>query len=186
MAISNLTQTLLFYGFALSAVLLAIAVVTTPLILRAAVYLMGVLGITAGFYLLLGMEFLAGVQVLVYVGGIVVLFVFAMMLTHSSALQEEKPKSHRRIFGLISALTFFGVTSVVILKTEFPIFIRGISEVSALPNDTPEIGKRLLDLSGQGYVLPFEVISLLLLSALVGGIVIARKTQAPGQEESHD
>ena len=81
MTVETAGYTVLFYGMAVAAVFFAVATVISRHIFRSAVYLMCVLLAGAGFYLLLGAEFLAGVQVLVYVGGIVVLLAFVVMLT---------------------------------------------------------------------------------------------------------
>jgi NADH-quinone oxidoreductase subunit J len=175
----------LFFTFALCAVLLAIGVVTTRRILRAAVYLTGVLFCGAVFYLLLQVEFLAGVQVLVYIGGIVVLLVFAVMLTSSLELLEDHPSRMRRVTGLVGAVAFFALTAVALLHTDFGF----LASPQRTESDVHEIGRRLLDSGAGGYVLPFEVISVLLLASVIGGIVVARKvhdaapaaaTNAPG------
>ena len=155
---------------------LAWAVVSSQRILRAAVALMGVLGASAGLYLLLGFPFLAGVQVLVYVGGIVVLLVFAVMLTRAQDLLEDHPSDLRHKIAVVAAGGFFGVHLWA---------LRGMPgsrppRTSLPASDTELIGRALLSTGENGYALPFEVISLLLLSAMIGGIVIARKTQ-PGQ-----
>lgn len=165
-------SSLLFYLFAAVATLLALAAVTTRRILRAAVYLMGVLMVGAGFYLLLDAEFLAGIQVLVYVGGIVILLVFAVMLTRSSELLEDRPSFWRKCLGGLVSLLFLGLAVFLFSKTDFSVS-SGISPVS---DDTVELGRRLLDSGSGGYVLPFEILSLLLLSALLGGIVLARRS----------
>jgi len=169
--LSETVTTLLFYLFAVAAVLLALGVVTSQRILRAAVYLAGVLVCTAGYYLLLDMEFLAGIQVLVYIGGIVVLLVFAIMLTSSPEFREERPPVHRNLLGLLGAGAFFVLTVILLARTKFAVNADG-----ARPeNEVAEIGRNLLNYDVGGYVLPFEIISLLLLAALIGGIVIARK-----------
>ncbi|MBU0690184.1 NADH-quinone oxidoreductase subunit J [bacterium] len=163
--------TALFYIFAASAVLLAFALVLTRRILRAAVWLMGVLFCSAAFYVLLGAEFLAGIQVLVYIGGIVVLLVFAIMLTSSFELLDDHPSALRRILGILTAGGFFAVTALALLSTKFPVKAYHGEAIS----DVEKIGKSLLNYGPGGYVLPFEVISVLLLAALIGGIVVARK-----------
>ncbi|OFZ20407.1 MAG: hypothetical protein A2X94_08300 [Bdellovibrionales bacterium GWB1_55_8] len=164
--------TVLFYSFAAFSVLLALAVVTSRRILRAAVYLMGVLVSSAALFLMLGAEFLAGVQILVYVGGIVVLLVFAVMLTRSVELLEDRPSMIRKLTGFLAAGSFFAVSVAVLSMTQFPVLRDGARPDS----NVAAIGRKLLDYGPEGYVLPFEVISLLLLSAVIGGIVIARKT----------
>lgn len=170
--------TLVFYLLAAGAVLLALAVVNERKLLRAAVALMGVLTLSAGLYIMLSAEFLAGVQVLVYVGGIVVLIVFAVMLTRSAELMEDKPALFRCATGAVASIAFLGTTVWVLTSSRFP----GAAAGAAAPvDDAAVIGQRLLDYTGSGYVLPFEIISLLLLAAVIGGIVIARKTKPAEQ-----
>lgn len=169
--LESTTHILLFYLFSALALISAIAVVTTRHILRAAVYLMGTLAMGAGFYVLLDAPFLAGIQVLVYIGGIVVLLVFAVMLTRSSDLLEDTPSLRRRILGFGAAVAIFVFTTLLLIQTDFPILSGGLPP----SDDTAELGRRLLDPGPQGYVLPFELISLLLLAAVIGGIVLARK-----------
>lgn len=161
---------LLFYALAISAVGLALGLVLTRHILRSALYLMGVLLMSAGFYLLLDAEFLAGVQVLVYVGGIVVLLVFAVMLTSSVELLEDRPSPGRRLLGLSVAGLFFVLTAATFLAADF-----GAGQGASPTNSAALVGRMLLARGSQGYVLPFEIVSLLLLAAALGGIVIARK-----------
>ncbi len=174
----NAVATLLFYLFALCSVALAVMAVVSRRILRAAVYLMGALVCTAAFYLMLNAEFLAGVQVLVYVGGIAILIVFAVMLTARADLLEDKPALSRKLLGAASALSFFGLSAAAILYGDFkPLLGSGTPPTS----DTAAIGLALLDYKGGGYVLPFEIISLLLLAVIIGGIVIARKTPPADQ-----
>lgn len=169
--LSTVVTNLLFYAFAALAVLFAISVVCSRRILRAAVYLMGVLGMSAGFYLLLGAEFLAGVQILVYVGGIVVLLVFAIMLTSSIDLIEEKPSLFRKATGLFAAGAFLAASVAVFFLSDFPVLKKAVAAGST----TREIGLHVLSYGPEGYVLPFEMISLLLLGVAIGGIVLARK-----------
>jgi NADH-quinone oxidoreductase subunit J len=128
-------------------------------------------------YLLLGASFLAGIQVLVYVGGIVVLIVFAVMLTHSEQLQMDNPPAIRKILGGLAATGFLVMTAGVFKATEFPTLRSGDAPVDT----TRAIGLSLLDFGAAGYVLPFEIISILLLAAVIGGIVIARKVPPPDQ-----
>lgn len=163
--------TIVFWIFAAIAVAFAVSVVTTPRILRAAVYLAGLLVASAAFYLLLKNEFLAGVQILVYVGGIVVLLVYAVMLTTSMELREERPPIVRRLTALAVSAAFFVITSAALRATPF----KTNPDATPPESDVAAIGRRLFDVGGDGYVLPFEIISLLLLGALIGGVVVARK-----------
>jgi NADH-quinone oxidoreductase subunit J len=165
-------HTVLFYAFAALAVGLAIATVTTRHILRSAIYLMGVLTASSGFYVMLKAPFLAGVQVLVYVGGIAVLFVFAVMLTSPLELMDDAPKPLRRFLGLTSAAMFFGLTVQLLRMTHFNV----PPDRPAPDNDAMALGRAFMDSGKAGYTLPFELVSLLLLAAVIGGIVLARKT----------
>jgi NADH-quinone oxidoreductase subunit J len=144
--------------------------------LRAAVALMFVLALSAGFYVMLAAEFLAGVQVLVYVGGIVVVIVFVIMLTSSVGLLEERPPALRKALGALTALLFVGTSTAAFLYTDF-----GASSGAHPAESARAIGSALLDYGPHGYVVPFEVISLLLLAAVVGGIAVARKDPPPSQ-----
>jgi NADH-quinone oxidoreductase subunit J len=169
--------TVLFYGLGAVIVAFALAVVRARKLLRAAIYLMGVLFMSAGLYLLLGAPFLAGIQVLVYVGGIVVLIVFAVMLTHSEQLQMDNPPALRKVLGFLAAAGFLVLTIGVFQVTDFAAIRAGYPPTDS----TKAIGHGLLGFGADGYVLPFEIISLLLLAAAIGGIVIARKVPPPGQ-----
>jgi len=176
----NIVANILFYSLAAVSVSLALSVVLTRRILRAAVYLMGVLVMSAGFFLMLEAEFLAGVQILVYVGGIVVLLVFAVMLTRSVELLEEVPAFGRKVMAFLVAAAFFGMTVWLFQGTDFTPIMQGSMPVE----NTAAIGRKLLDAGEKGYVLPFEIISLLLLAALIGGSLIARKAPKK-QEKTH-
>ena len=170
-------NTILFYVLGAVAVLLALAVANTRRLLRAAIYLMGVLAMSAGLYILLGAEFLAGIQVLVYVGGIVVLIVFAVMLTRSADLLVDKPTLGRMVLGGAASIAFLILSATTLWFSDF-----GVIHDGAAPKDnTLAIGKQLLDTGAGGYVLPFEIISLLLLGAIIAGIVIARKAPPRNQ-----
>jgi NADH-quinone oxidoreductase subunit J len=161
----------LFYALAALMVCMGILAMATKHVLRSAVYLMAVLFFSAGLYLLLGAEFIAGAQVLVYVGGIVVILVFAVMLTRSGELLEDRPPLGRKIAGALGAAAFFACSCYALLSSP-------LAADKSLPGDVASIaalGKALVDPGSAGYVLPFEVISLLLLGVLIGGSVIARK-----------
>ena len=167
----------LFYLFALIAIIFAIATVTTLRILRAAVYLMVVLLSTAALYAFLGANFIAGLQVLVYVGGVVVLLVFAVMLTQTNELLEKRPTPLRFVSGIIGALFFAATSSFTLLGEHF----REAPPSIPASMNAAAIGRSFLSYGAEGYALPFEIISVLLLAAIIGGIVIATK-ESPIQE----
>jgi len=170
--------TVTFLALLVIAVAFAVATVVTSRIFRSAIYLMGALTTSAAFYILLGAEFLAGVQILVYVRGIVVLIVFAVMLTSSTEMQEDVPSPLRKLIGLAVAAAFFAVTVFMFVLTGFDLSGEG---KAVRFGDTAAIGRKLLDRGPDGYILPFEIISLLLLCVLIGAIVIARKTRSAGK-----
>ncbi|MDF1547448.1 MAG: NADH-quinone oxidoreductase subunit J [Bacteroidales bacterium] len=155
-----------------SAVILVFSVltITSRRILRAAVYLLFVLISTAGIYFWLQYEFLAGVQVALYAGGIVVLIIFSILLTHHIEHKFDKPGLWNVIAGFgIAALGSFIAISTIINHDFIP------SNKEAIDSSVKNIGRQLVSTGHDGYVLPFEVISILLLAALIGAIVVARK-----------
>lgn len=148
----------------------AILDVTTRRILRAATYLLFVLFGTAGIYFQLNYSFLGAVQLLIYAGGITVLYVFSILLTSSQGDKAEDLKGYKLFVGLGAALASLGICLWITLRHDFlpSHFEHGELHVRT-------IGHALMSSGKYGYILPFEVISLLLLACIVGGILIARK-----------
>lgn len=141
-------------------------------ILRAAVYLLFVLVATSGLYFMLNYQFLAGVQLTVYAGGIVVLIIFSILLTTHISHKFEKPRQTVLISGTVVVVLGLAVTVWSILDFHY----------KASPNppiavNMKAIGGELVGKGANGYALPFEVISLLLLAAMIGSIIIARKEE---------
>jgi NADH-quinone oxidoreductase subunit J len=161
-----------FIFVVLSAVIVFFSIMTvlTRTILRAALFLLFVLVATGGLYFMLKYEFLAGIQLTLYAGGIVVLIIFSILLTSKIGHKFEKPKVGATLLALVVALSGLAITAISIL--EFPF-----TPSTDLPIDTNMnvIGNQLLDTGKNGYALPFEVISLLLLAAMIGSIIIAKK-----------
>ena len=170
---SGTVATIFFYFFAASSIALAIGVVFGRRLLRSAVCLIGVLGCSAGLTVMLGFEFVAAIQVLVFIGGIVVLLLFAIMMTSEGNTFERQPSASRRAIGGLVATSFFAITLIVYLNAEFPL--ASAEGLARSHQGADSIGLKLLSNERDGYIVPFEVISLLLLAALIGGIVIARK-----------
>ena len=148
----------------------AVLAVSTRRILRAATYLLFVLFGTAGIYFQLNYSFLGAVQLLIYAGGITVLYVFSILLTSSEGDKAEELKGYKFVAGLAATLAGLGVCLFITLKHHF---LPSHFEHGELSVRT--IGHALMSSDKYGYVLPFEVISLLLLACIVGGIMIARK-----------
>lgn len=156
---------------ALSIVIFSVLAVTTRKILRAATYLLFTLFATAAIYFQLDYEFLGAVQIAVYAGGIVVLFVFSILLTSHPGDNSEELASKQRRIGLLAAIVMLLVAGYS-LVTRFSTFIAADDNSGA---SMKEIGERLLGTGHFEYLLPFEAVSVLLLACIIGGIVVARK-----------
>ena len=145
----------------------AFRVVTTKNVVHAAVFLVLVLAGAASQFILLGAEFLAITQVLVYIGAIVVLFLFGIMLTRAPMQGEEKPNRDSVILA--------AATGVVLFALLVYSLIDGFGR-DRIPGDLQPTDTRVLsDSIFSAYLVPFEVLSILLLAALIGAIVIARR-----------
>jgi NADH-quinone oxidoreductase subunit J len=154
-------------AFILGAGLLA---VTTRKIFRSAIWLLFSLIGVAGLYFWLQMEFIAAVQIIVYVGGIVVLIIFSIFLTQQSGNQMQKPSVSRVLFSILAVCIGFTLTYLLI----YPYTFKPVSSAT-MDVTVRNIGMQMLSTSEHGYVLPFEVVSILLLAAMIGCIVIAMK-----------
>jgi NADH-quinone oxidoreductase subunit J len=162
-----LWQQAVFWILAVGMVVAAVRVVTTSNVVHAALYLVGTLMGAAAIYVLLFAEFVAWVQVLVYVGAIVVLMLFGLMLTRAPIGRANFDNDQRPLAALCAAAVFI-VTSWILIDA-----FEGerISLARATGTTTRSIGEVIFS----DYVLPFEVVSVLLLAALVGAILIARR-----------
>lgn len=165
--------------YLLSAIILIFSLlsITTRKILRAAVYLLFVLVATSGFYFLLNYEFMAAVQLTLYAGGIVVLIIFSILLTSHISHKFKRPALMNLLMGMGVAL----VGTAVALYTIFNNNFTGNGQPE-LPVDMTAIGTQLLSTEKNGYVLPFELISILLLAAMIAAIVIAKKGKQEEKE----
>ena len=172
------TNQLMFVLFAAMIVVFSILTVTSHKILRAAVYLLFVLVSTAGLYFMLNYQFLAAVQLTLYAGGIVVLIIFSILLTSHINQKFEPVGWKKSLFSALAVITGAFLSIITILDYKFSATTEAAKEV-----DMRLIGKSLLSVGNDGYVLPFEVISVLLLAAMVAAIVIAKKG-APKKSES--
>lgn len=141
----------------------------TRKIFRSAIFLLFSLIGVAGLYFWLQVEFIAAVQIIVYVGGIVVLIIFSIFLTQQSGEEMPKVKLRRNLFSMISVLLGAGLTAVLIAQNNFEM---STGKLNVQPSN---IGTQMLDYENSGMALPFEVVSILLLAAMVGCIVIAIK-----------
>lgn len=123
------------------------------------------------------LEFIAAVQIIVYVGGIVVLIIFSIFLTQKAG--NEMPKSVRRrsFLAILAVLIGFALSYTLIYQYNFqPVSTQQFNL------NVSDIGAQMLNTSEHGYALPFEVVSVLLLAAMIGCIVIAAPSKLPGNK----
>lgn len=161
---------LMFSLFSAIIVIFSILSVLSRRILRAAVYLLFVLVATSGLYFMLDYQFLAGVQLTIYAGGIVVLIIFSILLTSHISYKFERPNKWVFLSALFIAIAGSAISIWSILTYEFQA-----SNNPPISSDMRTVGLQLIESGNNGYALPFEVISILLLAAMVGSIVIAKK-----------
>jgi NADH-quinone oxidoreductase subunit J len=166
-------STVIFYLLAAMVLTFGVLTVTATKIFRAAVYLLLALIGIAGIYILMEMDFVAALQIVIYVGGIVVLIIFSIFLTHSSG--EKLPKQSKSVLIQAAMLALAGLVLVAAIVTK-QVFVP--AGVPAIEHSVQNIGRQLLSYTNYGYVLPFEIVSILLLAALVGSIVIAMKSKS--------
>jgi NADH-quinone oxidoreductase subunit J len=164
---TDLWQEIVFWFLAVVMAVAALRVVTTKNVVHAALYLVATLMSAAAMYVLLLAEFVAWVQVLVYVGAIVVLMLFGLMLTRASIGRASFDNDQRLVAALVAGAVF-GVTSWIMIDG-----FKGkeINLKDAAGITTGRVGEVIFS----EYVWPFEVVSVLLLAALVGAVLIARR-----------
>lgn len=164
-------QEIVFYIVGACIIVSSILAVTTGRLLRAATYLLFVLFGTGAIYGILGYTFLSAVQLMVYAGGIVVLYVFSILLTQSDKNMKYKQNRAKLISVLITTLV--GAVLVLFLVMTNGFALNLIPQGVELPVD--QIGHALIGTDKYQFVLPFEAVSVLLLACMIGAILIARK-----------
>ncbi len=169
MELLPLAQQVIFYLLAAVIVICSILAVTTRRILRAATYLLFTLLATAGIYFMLDYTFLGSVQIAVYAGGILVLFVFSILLTSHPGEETENSSKTKRIMGLIAAIAGAVICGYALLT--YPWSSSVVGEAQSIE----QIGHALIGMEKYQYLLPFEAVSVLLLACIIGAIMIARK-----------
>ena len=146
----------------------AIAVVTARNVVHAALYLVVTLLSVGAVYIVLGAEFVGWVQILIYVGAIVILFLFGLMLTKAPIGRDTLDNQQRWVGAAVGIGVFAGM--VFLIQQAWPMS-EASNTYGAFSGDTGVVGDAIF----RTYVLPFEAISFLLLAALIGAIVLARK-----------
>ena len=174
-------ELVLFYIFAAIAIVSAILVITRQNVVHSAAFLGATLFAVAGIFLTLHAEFLAGVQVIVYVGGILVLFVFVIMLIAVERSEHERQYNRQWTVALVTAAILIAEIGYglyqgrdsLVLPLPAPLPVAG----AAVPGNSELVGMALYT----AYLLPFEIASILLLVAIVGAVVLAKR-RTPAEE----
>jgi NADH-quinone oxidoreductase subunit J len=155
-----------FLVFSVVGVVAALRLVTARNVVHAALYLVLTLATVAGVYLLLAAEFVAWVQILIYVGAIVILFLFGLMLTKAPIGRETLDNQRRGVAFLVGLGILVGL--IFLIREAFPWDGPRFEPGGGGPT---EVGRAIFS----DFVLPFEVVSFLLLAALIGAIVLSRR-----------
>ncbi len=158
-------QTAVFYLIAVLLVISAVMVVTQRVLFVSALYLASALSLVGALFALLGADFLFAVQILLYVGGIIVIIAFAVMLSSGQEMKSEPQVNHQWIPSIFLVLGLLLLILVSIKKYSFGAF-----NAFSAPT-TASIGRLLLG----DMLLPFEIVSLVLFAALVGAVLFSRK-----------
>ncbi|HEY9222497.1 MAG TPA: NADH-quinone oxidoreductase subunit J [Lutibacter sp.] len=162
-------ETIIFYILAALTIIFSVASVTSRKILRAVIYLLFVLICISGIYFLVNYNFLAAIQLTVYGGGIIVLFIFAVMLIHHVELELEKTALKKKLIAGALSAAGLAVTLWAIATYPFPETAATYTSI-----EVADIGRLLLSYEDGGFILPFEVISVLLVAVMIGAIVVAK------------
>lgn len=169
MDISNI----IFYVLAVCMALFSVLTVTTRSIVRAATYLLFVLFGTAGLYFLLGYTFLGAVQAMVYAGGIIVLYVFSILLT--SGAKDSLSRFSKTKVGAAIVTSLAGLALVAFILFSHGFASQAVGTLNEYTPSIDSIGTFMLSSDKNGYLLPFEAVSVLLLACIVASLIIARK-----------
>ena len=170
------TVEVLFWLLSCLAVGSAVLVVTTNHLVHAALWLVVTLGSLAGCYLLLTAEFVAWVQVLIYVGAVVVLLLFALMLTRAPTAPDSATATRNRPVAAVAGLLTTAILGVVLVDG----FREARIDVAGPPaGPAQSVGDAIF----RHWVLGFEVVSVVLLAALVGAIVLSRRNVQEGDRD---
>ncbi|PYT15625.1 MAG: NADH-quinone oxidoreductase subunit J [Acidobacteria bacterium] len=160
---------ILFLIFAAIALGCAVNLVLQTHPIASALSLIGVMGALAALYLLLGGEFIAAAQLIVYAGAIMVLFVFVIMLLNAGAEQESRKRLAAKVLGIPLLVVLLGLVGYVLQNALLPS--EGVKFGAFRHGTAQDVGRSLFTI----YLLPFEVTSVLILVAILGAVILARK-----------
>ncbi len=158
-------QTIIFYFFAALSVLFAVMVILQKKIMHSVLYLAFAVLAISGVFFTLYAEFLGAVQIMVYAGGIVVLYLFVIIIVNMNEIKIEKRKIFPKFFIICISILFLAEMIYIFVKNR--IKIQGAAEY-------PDF-EALFDMLLSKYLIPFEIASILLLAVLIGSIIIARR-----------
>ena len=172
MPIGQITHYIVFFILTVMALGGALGVVISRNLFHSALFLVLSFAGVTGYYVLLDAGFLAAVQLLIYVGAIAILILFAVMLTRGLMARRQSQSNQQWLIALLVAVLAFAVLVVVALQVDWPV---ASEQALASPNvSISQLGQELLG----PYVIPFEVASVLLLVALIGAVILARETES--------
>lgn len=169
-------SSIIFYLIAAFILSMAVLAVTAKQIFRSAIWLLFTLLGIAGLYFWMEMEFIAAVQIIVYVGGIVILIIFSIFLTQQSGSNMAAASKGRKIAAAIAAITGSAFAGTLLYQYGFE------PKDAKFDNEVSRIGEAMLNTQENGFALPFEAVSILLLAAMIGAIVIAMKEEKVKEE----
>ena len=167
-------ETILFYILAALIIFFAIASVSSRKILRAVIFLLFVLISVSGIYFMIDYSFLGAVQLAVYGGGVIVLIIFSVLLVHHVELELEVTPLRKKIIAGALSVVGLGITLWAIYT--YPFKTASVDRTI----EVKDIGMKLLSYGDGGFMLPFEVISVLLLAVMIGAIVVAKGKKLKG------
>lgn len=173
-------ELVLFYIFGAIAVVSAILVITRHNVVHSAAFLGATLFAVAGIFLTLHAEFLAGVQVIVYVGGILVLFVFVIMLIAVERAEHERQFNRQWTIALVTSAILIAEIGYGLYRGKDSFVLPAVVSPAAgapTPGNSELVGTALYT----AYLLPFEIASILLLVAIIGAVVLAKR-RTPAEE----
>lgn len=172
-----MVELVLFYAFAALIIFSAVLLVTARNVFHGALYLASTLFGVAAIFALSGSFFLAGIQVLIYIGAVVVLLIFVINLTRQIAGSSAAQINEAVVPAMITSLLTVALIVLAVLRTDWATRIgRSVAQTEAADN-TAVIGTQLLT----NFAIPFEVVSVLLLAALIGAIAIISRDNEAGK-----
>jgi NADH:ubiquinone oxidoreductase subunit 6 (subunit J) len=172
MPVDQIVRVIVFFILTVMTLGGALGVVVSRNLFHSALFLVLSFAGVVGYYVFLDAGFLAAVQLLIYIGAIAILILFAVMLTRGLMAKRQSQRNQQWLIAALVALLIFVVLAVVLWQVEWPV---ASEQALASPNvSVSQLGQELLG----PYVIPFEVASVLLLVALIGAVILARETES--------